>query len=75
MVFLRDFGLAELIIILVFIVLLYKPSWISKAGRELGRSIRKLRTTLSSRAKTGDQETGEPDRSENSGGNTPPQSG
>jgi Sec-independent protein translocase protein TatA len=72
MVFLRDFGLAELIIILVFIVLLYKPRWISKAGGELGRGIRKVRTYLNSRTNTGDKEAGEPGRPENPGGNPPP---
>ncbi len=45
--FLRDFGLPELLIILVIIVILFGPGRIGKVGGELGKGIRSFREGLS----------------------------
>ena len=45
--FLRDFGLPELLIILVIIILLFGPGRIGKVAGELGKGIRSFRDGLS----------------------------
>ncbi|HEX7619748.1 MAG TPA: twin-arginine translocase TatA/TatE family subunit [Anaerolineales bacterium] len=45
--FLRDFGLPELLIILVIIVILFGPGRIGKVAGELGKGIRSFRDGLS----------------------------
>jgi sec-independent protein translocase protein TatA len=45
--FLRDFGLPELLIILVIIVILFGPGRIGKVAGELGKGIKSLRDGLS----------------------------
>ncbi len=47
MSFLRDFGLPELLIILVIIVILFGPGRIGKVAGELGKGIRSFREGLS----------------------------
>ena len=44
---LRDFGLPELLIILVIIVILFGPGRIGKVAGELGKGIRSFREGLS----------------------------
>ncbi len=46
MSFLRDFGLPELLIILVIIVILFGPGRIGKVAGELGKGIRAFRDGL-----------------------------
>jgi sec-independent protein translocase protein TatA len=46
MSFLRDFGLPELLIILVIIVILFGPGRIGKVAGELGKGIRSFRDGL-----------------------------
>ncbi len=45
--FLRDFGLPELLIVLVIIVILFGPGRIGKVAGELGKGIRSFRDGLS----------------------------
>ncbi len=45
--FLRDFGLPELLIILVIIVILFGPGRIGKVAGELGKGIRSFRDGIS----------------------------
>jgi len=47
MTFLRDFGLPELLIILVIIVLLFGAGRIGKVAGELGKGIRSFRDSIS----------------------------
>ncbi|HEX7540645.1 MAG TPA: twin-arginine translocase TatA/TatE family subunit [Anaerolineales bacterium] len=47
--FLRDFGLPELLIILVIIVILFGPGRIGKVAGELGKGIRSFRDGLSNK--------------------------
>ncbi len=47
--FLRDFGLPELLIILVIIIIVFGPGRIGKVAGELGKGIRSFRDNLSSR--------------------------
>jgi len=47
MSFLRDFGLPELVIILVLIVILFGPGRISKVAGELGKGIRSFKEGMS----------------------------
>ena len=46
MSFLRDFGLPELLIVLVIIVILFGPGRIGKVAGELGKGIRSFRDGL-----------------------------
>jgi sec-independent protein translocase protein TatA len=46
MSFLRDFGLPELLIILVIIVILFGPGRIGKVAGELGKGIRSFKNGL-----------------------------
>jgi sec-independent protein translocase protein TatA len=46
MSFLRDFGLPELLIILVIIVILFGPGRIGKVAGELGKGIRSFKDGL-----------------------------
>jgi len=45
--FLRDFGLPELLIVLVIIVILFGPGRIGKVAGELGKGIRSFRDGIS----------------------------
>jgi sec-independent protein translocase protein TatA len=47
---LRDFGLPELIIILVIIIILFGPGRIGKLAGELGKGIRSFRDGLGNKA-------------------------
>jgi sec-independent protein translocase protein TatA len=47
--FLRDFGLPELLIILVIIVILFGPGRIGKVAGELGKGIRSFKDGLNSK--------------------------
>jgi len=47
MSFLRDFGLPELLIVLVIIVILFGPGRIGKVAGELGKGIRSFRDGIS----------------------------
>jgi len=58
MSFLRDFGLPELLIILVIIILLFGPGRIGKVAGELGKGIRSFRSGLSGK-KTDEEENTE----------------
>jgi len=56
MSFLRDFGLPELLIILVIIVILFGPGRIGKVAGELGKGIRSFKDGLGGKK---DEETSE----------------
>jgi sec-independent protein translocase protein TatA len=60
--FLRDFGLPELLIILVIIVILFGPGRIGKVAGELGKGIRSFRDGLSGK---GDEKKDEKKEDEN----------
>jgi sec-independent protein translocase protein TatA len=49
--FLRDFGLPELLIILVIILLLFGPGRLGKVASELGKGIRSFKDGLSGKEK------------------------
>ena len=49
MPFLRDFGVPELLIILVIVILLFGPGRIGKIAGELGKGIRSFRDGLGSK--------------------------
>jgi sec-independent protein translocase protein TatA len=58
--FVKDFGVPELIIILVIIVILFGPGRIGKVAGELGKGIRSFRDGLGGKAdekKDGDPDT------------------
>jgi sec-independent protein translocase protein TatA len=55
--FLRDFGLPELLIVLVIIVILFGPGRIGKVAGELGKGIRSFKDGLS--AKKDEEDTPE----------------
>jgi sec-independent protein translocase protein TatA len=57
MSFLRDFGLPELLIILVIIIILFGPGRIGKVAGELGKGIRSFKNGLG--GKKEDEETPE----------------
>ena len=62
--FLRDFGLPELLIILVIIVILFGPGRIGKVAGELGKGIRSFREGLSGKEdEKKDEKTDEKDTS------------
>ncbi|MBN1119974.1 MAG: twin-arginine translocase TatA/TatE family subunit [Anaerolineae bacterium] len=53
---LRNFGLPELIIILVIVLLVFGVGRVSKVGKELGTAISEFRTGLKSGMKDDDTE-------------------
>jgi sec-independent protein translocase protein TatA len=53
MPFFRDFGIPELLIILVILVLLFGPGRIGKLASELGRGIKNFRDGLSGKPEDG----------------------
>ena len=55
--FLRDFGLPELLIILVIIILLFGVGRIGKVAGELGKGIRSFKDGLSGRKDEQEQPT------------------
>jgi sec-independent protein translocase protein TatA len=61
--FLRDFGLPELLIILVIIVILFGPGRIGKVAGELGKGIRSYKDGLGGK-KDGQEESPEEDKVE-----------
>lgn len=56
MSFLRDFGLPELLIVLVIIVILFGPGRIGKVAGELGKGIRSFKDGLNGSTKDKDDE-------------------
>jgi sec-independent protein translocase protein TatA len=55
--FLRDFGLPELLIILVIIIILFGPGRIGKVAGELGKGIRSFRDGLGGKEDKSKDET------------------
>ena len=66
MSFLREFGLPELLIILVIIVILFGPGRIGKVAGELGKGIRSFKDGLTGKEeeKIEDENQPEPPREE-----------
>jgi sec-independent protein translocase protein TatA len=63
--FLRDFGLPELLIVLVIIVILFGPGRIGKVAGELGKGIRSFKDGLSAKKDEDDtQEEKKEDKAE-----------
>jgi len=56
MSFLREFGLPELLVILVIIVILFGPGRIGKVAGELGKGIRSFRDGLSGKEEEKEEE-------------------
>ena len=58
----RDFGIPELLIILVIVVLLFGPGRIGKIAGELGKGIRSFREGISKDDEKKDEEKKEEDK-------------
>lgn len=52
----RNFGVAELVLVLVVAVLVFGPGRIGRLGSELGRAIRGFKSEVRPAGKTEDQE-------------------
>ena len=63
--FLRDFGLPELLIILVIIILLFGPGRIGKLAGELGKGIRSFRDGISEKSEEKKSDEKQPESPEN----------
>jgi len=60
----RDFGLPELLIILIIIIVLFGPGRIGKVAGELGKGIRNFRDGLSGKGEGEDKKEQEPPKEE-----------
>ena len=58
----RDFGVPELLIILVIVILLFGPGRIGKIAGELGKGIRSFREGISKDEEKKDEEKKEEDK-------------
>ena len=68
--FLRDFGLPEMLIVLVIIVILFGPGRIGKVAGELGKGIRSFRDGL-----TGKDDEKKDEKNEDGNPLEPPKAG
>jgi sec-independent protein translocase protein TatA len=68
---LRDFGLPELLIILVIIIVLFGPGRIGKVAGELGKGIRSFRDGLSGKDDTKDEQNKDPEQKVETESKTP----
>jgi sec-independent protein translocase protein TatA len=59
---LRDFGLPELLIILVIIIVLFGPGRIGKVAGELGKGIRSFKDGLSGKDDSKDEQNKDPEQ-------------